>query len=108
MPEQPMTDATPQATELARQALKAYAEHFGGIHEDDCPCDDTCDCSGKAINDGVTLAVNLLDRIETLEQALLQYGKHKPGCACQWRAATGSSAIGPCDCGLDAALKGTP
>lgn len=82
-----MTDATPQATELARQALKAYAEHFGGIHEDDCPCDDTCDCSGKAINDGVTLAVNLLDRIETLEQALRKIAANAESC-------------GDCDCDL--------
>lgn len=37
--------------------------------------------------------------------ALLRYGRHEPGCASQWRAATGSSQIGPCDCGLSAAIE---
>lgn len=36
--------------------------------------------------------------------ALLTFGKHKPGCASGWRAATGSSQIGTCDCGLGAAI----
>src|SRR3990167_5068086 len=36
--------------------------------------------------------------------ALATYGKHKPGCAARWRAATGSSQLGPCDCGLAAAI----
>jgi hypothetical protein len=36
--------------------------------------------------------------------ALATYGKHKAGCASGWRAATGSSQIGPCDCGFAAAI----
>lgn len=43
-------------------------------------------------------------RIVALRAALATYGQHKRGCASKWRAATGSSEIGPCDCGLDAAL----
>src|SRR5690348_9650624 len=35
-------------------ALKAYAEWCGGVHDEGCPEDDTCDCSGKWINDGIT------------------------------------------------------
>ena len=50
----------------------------------------------------------LVWRCHALKQALREYGKHKPGCASGWRASTGSSEIGPCDCGLDAALKDTP
>lgn len=41
---------------LMVDALEKYIEWFGGVHEDDCPADDTCDCSGKWINDGVNAA----------------------------------------------------
>lgn len=41
---------------------------------------------------------------DELLAALATYGKHKPGCASGWRAETGSSRIGPCDCGLAAAF----
>jgi len=42
---------------------------------------------------------------DALRAALVLYGKHKPGCASGWRAATGSSQIGPCDCGLDQVIE---
>ncbi len=30
-----------------------YLAHHGSVHDDECPGDDTCDCSGKAVNDGI-------------------------------------------------------
>ena len=40
---------------------------------------------------------------DALLVALAQFGQHRPGCASQWRAATGSRQSGPCDCGFLAA-----
>ena len=34
-------------------ALKAYVEWFGAAHVNGCPADDTCFCSGSALNDAV-------------------------------------------------------
>lgn len=48
------------------------------------------------------------EAIAAQREALLTYGKHKPGCTSGWRAATGSSEVGPCDCGLAAALDAFP
>src|ERR1035438_6447906 len=33
--------------------LRKYAEAMAGLHAEDCPADDTCDCYGKPINDSV-------------------------------------------------------
>lgn len=41
-------------------ALTAYAEWCGGVHDDGCPEDDTCECSGQWINEGVNEAVRFL------------------------------------------------
>jgi len=38
-------------------ALKAVTEMFGPWHDDDCPADDTCDCSAKPIHDAVNAAI---------------------------------------------------
>jgi len=42
-------------------ALKAYVDYWGGAHDDDCPGDDTCGCSGEPINDAVNEAINLAE-----------------------------------------------
>lgn len=42
------------------ESILKYVEWHGGIHDDDCPQDDTCDCSGKPINDGVNAACRYL------------------------------------------------
>lgn len=34
-------------------ALKKYLEYFGAPHDDDCPMDDTCDCSWAETNRAV-------------------------------------------------------
>lgn len=54
----------------AANAIVKYAEWCGGVHDDGCPADDTCDCSGKWINDGVTDAVTLLRAQDDLLWAL--------------------------------------
>lgn len=41
-------------------ALNVYIEFFGAVHDDGCPCDDTCDCGGKVVNDGINAAVRYL------------------------------------------------
>jgi hypothetical protein len=50
----------PSTSRRPSDALATYAEWCGSIHDDGCPQDDTCDCSAKWINDGVTDAVNIL------------------------------------------------
>jgi hypothetical protein len=53
------------------QAIVAYVEWFGGLHDGECPEDDTCDCSGKPINDGVNAACKfLLSLADELSAAL--------------------------------------
>jgi hypothetical protein len=47
--------------EQMAKALIAYAQWCGGVHDDGCPEDDTCSCSGQWINDGVTAAVHYLE-----------------------------------------------
>jgi hypothetical protein len=48
-----------KASEAANAVIK-YAELGGSVHDDECPCDDTCECTSKWINDGITVAVNTL------------------------------------------------
>ena len=49
-------DAEVQRDELL-DALKAVVYEYGPWHDDDCPCDDTCDCSAKPIHDAINSAV---------------------------------------------------
>lgn len=46
--------------EEVAKALEAYVVWHGGIHDDECPGDDTCDCSGKWMNDGANAACKIL------------------------------------------------
>lgn len=57
---QKLAAVQPPVNEQMVKALTAYAEWCGGVHDDGCPEDDTCDCSGAWINQGVTDAVNYL------------------------------------------------
>jgi hypothetical protein len=38
------------------RALRWMAEFHGSTHDEDCPMDDTCDCSHKAMNDLINQA----------------------------------------------------
>ncbi len=40
--------------------LIQYVEAMAGIHEDDCPLDDTCNCKWKSVNDSVNKLCHLL------------------------------------------------
>ena len=40
------------------EALKEYVKVMGGIHENECPQDDTCNCKWKYINDKVNQAIS--------------------------------------------------
>lgn len=42
------------------KALEQYLDWHGSIHDEDCPEDDTCDCSWKPVNDGVNVALTHL------------------------------------------------
>ena len=50
------------------QAIEAYATLNGGVHDEDCPGDDTCACQGKWINDGVNAAVKQLRADDAFER----------------------------------------
>jgi hypothetical protein len=43
---------------VMRQALLDYSRWHGATHERDCPCDDTCQCKGKAVDDAVNLILS--------------------------------------------------
>jgi hypothetical protein len=59
--EAPRQETAPDKGQVsAGIAVEAYATLCGGVHDDDCPADDTCTCSGKWINDGITAAVKYL------------------------------------------------
>lgn len=49
------------------KALSAYIEWHGAMHTDDCPCDDTCDCPKKWINDGINALHRRLSALPALE-----------------------------------------
>lgn len=52
-------------TDQMAMAIEKFAQWCGAVHDADCPEDDTCECSGKWINDGITAAVNYLRSMET-------------------------------------------
>lgn len=56
------TPATPPCAALTNagiQHLCRYVEEHGASHDDDCPCDDTCDCSWRPTLDAVNAMCNL-------------------------------------------------
>jgi hypothetical protein len=57
-----------QSLRQIADAVQQYAEWHGGIHDDDCPSDDTCACSGKPINDGVNAACRYLEALAVIAQ----------------------------------------
>lgn len=57
-----------EALRHMRDALQTYVEYFGGVHDDLCPEDDTCDCSRKWVNDGVNSTVRFLAGLEELRR----------------------------------------
>jgi hypothetical protein len=54
MSEQPLTD------KQVAQGLEGYVVYHGGIHDDDCPGDDTCECEYKPLNDAANEACRRL------------------------------------------------
>jgi hypothetical protein len=47
-----------QSQARMREALQEYVEVVGGVHEDNCPMDDTCNCRWKYLNDKVNQALS--------------------------------------------------
>jgi hypothetical protein len=60
-----------EAIRAARDAFQEYCEYHGAVHDDDCPCDDTCVCSQKPFNDRVNAASRMLDSAFARVEALL-------------------------------------
>lgn len=54
---------TPEQIKLHEQYVVAHAAD----HDDDCPCDDTCECSMKARNDAVSAVCRYLAALLTSE-----------------------------------------
>lgn len=46
------------------QAFNEYIRYNGAAHEENCPCDDTCNCEYKPLNDKVNKAVNDLEALK--------------------------------------------
>lgn len=46
---QPLADLI-RAAQLEHAALGEIGKYHGAEHEEDCPCDDTCDCKHKEFN----------------------------------------------------------
>lgn len=57
-------------------ALREMAEWHGAAHDEDCPMDDTCECSQKSFNDRVNASLRdnpgqiIIDRLHRVEAAL--------------------------------------
>lgn len=49
------------------KAVEAYVEYYGAVHDEDCPADDTCDCSSRWINAGVSAAMHYLEKHAALK-----------------------------------------
>ena len=71
-------------------AMKPYIECHGPCHESECPCDDTCDCRFKSVNDAVNAAfaqphpgVALLAEVDGLRKRDAQWLE-------KWKAAVDS------------------
>jgi hypothetical protein len=87
-----MTDATQAEIERLRaektpadmvKALQVYIEWVGALHDENCPEDDTCDCSCKPVNDGINAAVRYLEAKALADASLLrlrEYVQHKKDC----------------------------
>ena len=43
------------------EALHEYCSFTGGLHEDECPQDDTCNCMFKPLNDKINAALKKAD-----------------------------------------------
>ena len=54
---QPFEDFRVRAIVQLTIALEAEAELRGGLHDEDCPADDTCRCSRKPENDHLNAAI---------------------------------------------------
>ena len=46
--------------------LTAFAVQQGGLHEDDCPMDDTCDCKWREVNRSFNDVVSWREQAEAL------------------------------------------
>lgn len=57
-----MNPTDPRIETIKKQFL-AYIEWHGAAHERSCPEDDTCDCKGKPINDGITKSLTALESV---------------------------------------------
>jgi hypothetical protein len=55
-----MSETKTVEVEKALKGLGDYIDYHGGIHDDGCPEDDTCDCTGKPLNDGVNFCYQFL------------------------------------------------
>lgn len=55
-------------TKKLADAIETYAQCYRTIHDDLCPEDDTCECSVKWVNDGITSAVNYLRELSAVER----------------------------------------
>lgn len=49
-----------QITKNMYTDLIAYVEWNGAMHEEDCPCDDTCECKGESVNKSINTLIKVL------------------------------------------------
>ena len=58
--------------------LEVFLEASGPLHDQDCPCDDTCQCAYKIANDGADICCKFLKQFSIDEVEKLNAG---PGIA---------------------------
>lgn len=57
-------------TPRLQKSLRAYVEDHAGDHDEDCPCDDTCECSYAARNSDVSRLCDLIDPLIEMAQGV--------------------------------------
>jgi hypothetical protein len=103
----------PHRLQSMADAVCKYVEWHGGIHDDGCPQDDTCDCSAKPINDGVNAACRYLAELARLRgeatvrpeknekyASRAEYENHMPWCSARQ---FNSLNVAKCNCDLKSA-----
>jgi hypothetical protein len=103
MPSNPTRQAQERAALVAMaKGLEDYVVYHGGIHDDDCPGDDTCECEYKRLNDGANQACRYLAALAASETSEPQTSSLCSGCGAEFIGGFGADVDRCIYCGVPA------